>query len=908
MTPDTSVRDQFIGNLLYVDIKTSRPPTRILTLELFGSAAAATDSLIIAEDPEARYDAAVTDKLFTRLHGLRGALYVADPIESAHPEWQRITGFLSELPFIDLKLLVSVFFPQLATDTLSGFNRAFALESDQPIATQCRNLYGVTCNKLRSLPGAAQRQLRTIFRGLPGQYSEWIERVSALAATTAPEIAPEMLVSLDRFENLTSGEGIKPEELEDFFTGKSSRGEVVSEFEVRRGQSFYAQKVLTNLANGGVSLVEAATGTGKSIGYLLPLISVCHTHRERGIVVTRTKSLQEQLFRSDLTKIARLIPNGMQISILKGLGNYLCLLRYKVFISELAEQMGRYPAEALAALVVWEQDTKSGDLTETAIFEKGGADRLMFRVTVDEGSCLRRNCQFYSDCYGFRARKQAARSQVVITNYALLFSDLVSNADLLGKADHIIFDEAHRIQAEAVNAFSETVGLQALSRWLERISGEKFRSFLVSSLDVDDDSSFEVADFSNTAALLSDNVKILYQNIRDQLERRQREPGARVRFLPGDQLHAEITRVVHANEDAFNTVRSTLAELQQSSPGATDDSDLEGVTSFRRVASTIISHIETLVKIAVTEREASPEVSTSDELVFWALLGMNSDIYVTVAPVEVGQLLHSELYPRYHSLLFTSATLDSEDEFSWIKARLGLRRDSEYEAEQLKLPSPFPLRDQLRIVLARFLPPPNQPDYVKRLGRMLGRIVKQNPLPTLVLCTSYSMVERLADFMAADVEPANLLVQRSDVPAQALLNRFRRQKRGVLIGTESFWEGVDLPGDLLRLLVLTRMPFAVPDDPLEQARQERATQAGENAFMTVSIPSAVLKYRQGIGRMIRSAADWGVVVVSDSRMGHKRYGQIFIAASPVEVDIYDQEGELISAVNEWLSAHRSSSS
>jgi ATP-dependent DNA helicase DinG len=275
-----------------------------------------------------------------------------------------------------------------------------------------------------------------------------------------------------------------------------------------------------------------------------------------------------------------------------------------------------------------------------------------------------------------------------------------------------------------------------------------------------------------------------------------------------------------------------------------------------------------------------------------------------MAPVEVGALLHDKLYPRYHSLFFTSATLDSEDNFAWIKARLGLTAESEIEAQQFKLPSPFPLKEQLKLLLARFLPPPNHPEYVKRLGKLLSRIVKQNPLPTLVLCTSYRMVEDIAGIMAKAVDRASLLVQRSDIPAQTLLNRFRRQKRGVLIGTESFWEGIDLPGELLRLLILTRMPFAVPDDPLEQARQEKATQAGESAFMTVSIPAAVLKYRQGIGRMIRSASDWGAVIVTDSRMGRKRYGQIFLAASPVEVDICDQEVELSKAVEIWFAHHR----
>ena len=237
-------------------------------------------------------------------------------------------------------------------------------------------------------------------------------------------------------------------------------------YEMRKGQAKYAQAVLKSIQQHATVLLEAATGTGKSLGYLLPLIASCAENENRAVIVTRTKSLQEQLFRSDLRKIRSLIPDGFRVSLLKGLGNYLCLLKYKLFLSDLSEHMGRIPAEYMAALVVWEHSTESGDLTETAIFDQPDSEDLLPKITLEEGSCLGKDCQFYNDCYAFRARKSAARSNIVITNYALLFSDLVSGGDILGRFSHAIFDEAHRLEHEAINSFSEVLPMQAFARSL----------------------------------------------------------------------------------------------------------------------------------------------------------------------------------------------------------------------------------------------------------------------------------------------------------------------------------------------------------------------------------------------------------------------------------------------------------
>ncbi len=298
-------------------------------------------------------------------------------------------------------------------------------------------------------------------------------------------------------------------------------------------------------------------------------------------------------------------------------------------------------------------------------------------------------------------------------------------------------------------------------------------------------------------------------------------------------------------------------------------------------------------------------VVADESEVMWAHLLDSGEVWITIAPLNVGDLLARRLYSKFDSIVFTSATLDSEDEFEWTSSRLGFSADSEHTAFKVKIRSPFPLDEQLRIGLARYLPAPNEPGYAAKLSNLILKFRSSARLPTLVLCTSYRMVEDLAKpLLDSQGRAGEVLYQTPDTLPQTLLNRFRLTRNAILIGTESFWEGIDLPDELLRLLFITRLPFAVPDDPLELARQEQAEKKGDNAFMTISLPQAVLKYRQGVGRMIRSASDWGAVIITDSRMGRKSYGRILVAASPVQISIYDNETQLVNETAQWLKSKK----
>ncbi len=879
---------------LWCDIKAPSATARILSLEVFelgDQNNRPIDALVVPEESEVPVSSAKIEKFFLALQGATGFKFLNRDLYSQSREWQRVDTLLAKAPLIDLAFMLRLFFPTLTARSLSEYEKAFELPKGASPPEALARLIEILNLRARELPGGTVRALKTIFRGLAPEYAAWLNQLPRVKPDASYAIDPEYLNTLDRFENLTSGSRLSTDDVIQLFSETGKMSQFIDGYEMRKGQAKYAQAVLKCIQQHASVLLEAATGTGKSLGYLLPTIASCAESENRAVIVTRTKSLQEQLFRSDLRKIRGLVPDGFRVSLLKGLGNYLCLLKYKLFLSDLSEHMGRIPPEYMAALVVWEHSTESGDLTETAIFDQPDSEDLLPKITLEEGSCLGKECQFYSDCYAFRARKSAARSNIVITNYALLFSDLVSGGDILGRFSHAVLDEAHRLEHEAINSFSEVLPLQAFARSLERLADEKTLPLLNQALESADSPEMMIG-LENLLARLHSRVSIATESVRQILRRGSRSQQDRVRFRNNEPIHDILCDLWVTEKEYLVQLRETLSQIQTGLTPKSEDEKVEGLTQLRRQTAALARFVSILEHCSAVGDESE---------VMWAHLYDSGEVWVTIAPLNVGDLLARKLYSKFDSMVFTSATLDSEDDFEWTSSRLGISSDSEHANYKVKIRSPFPLDDQLRIGLARYLPAPNEPGYAAKLSNLILKFRSSARLPTLVLCTSYRMVEDLAKpLLDTHGKAGEVLYQTPDTLPQTLLSRFRLARNAILIGTESFWEGIDLPDELLRLLFITRLPFAVPDDPLELARQEQAEKKGDNPFMTISLPQAVLKYRQGVGRMIRSATDWGAVIITDSRMGKKNYGRILVAASPVPVNVYDSESQLINETSQWL--------
>ncbi|MFH2055767.1 MAG: helicase C-terminal domain-containing protein, partial [bacterium] len=401
-----------------------------------------------------------------------------------------------------------------------------------------------------------------------------------------------------------------------------------------------------------------------------------------------------------------------------------------------------------------------------------------------------------------------------------------------------------------------------------------------------------LAELQNLSSKLAISTNELAQDLAALLQEPKSTPGSRRRFQPGDQVHQLIAKTWFQEAADCRELHELLVDLLSELTAVGDSSQKTEIAEARRRLTQLSDSLEIFKALALED---------GSRLVMWSGLTSAGNVYLTGAPLQIGELLAERFYPGFRSIVFTSATLDSEDDFAWISQRLGLSNNPKISLMRLKQRSPFALSEQLKVMVAAFLPPPNASNYAPRLAELLVRLRQAVRMSTLVLCTSYQMIRDLeAALQQHGSFPGELLLQRPDISAPRLLARFRASRGSMLIGTESFWEGVDLPDDTLRLLVLTRLPFPVPDDPLEQVKSEQAEAIGQSPFMTVSLPAAVLKFRQALGRVIRSASDWGAVLVSDSRMSRKRYGAIFHDAAGVPVETCEHPSTLLRDLTAWL--------
>lgn len=870
---------------------------KLLLIERFSLSGLQTrpeDSLTLpAPDPDRPPVSQTTriESFFTNVAESRGYWYSDIKGLPPNKEWNTAWKFLENSDLVELRQLLTILFPTLTARTVTGLSRAFKLEDIPEEAAQLTRLIEIAESKAHSLSRGQLRQLKKRAALLKNPLSEWAESLQPSATSTDFDLDPTYFSDLDRYSALTNGEAPAPEHASDVLSDAELGTRLIDGFELRKGQARYAAAVSNALRTGQFLLAEAATGTGKSIGYLLPTIAATYANESRAVIVTRTKPLQGQLFLNDLRKLHKLLPPGFKVALLKGLANYLCLLRYKSFQSDPEIEANPDAVAALMALQIWQEETASGDLSEVELLSRVEAESVTAQVTIDERGCLGQGCPYYKECYAFRARRRAQKSDLVITNYALLLSDLVSGSRILGRFEFAVLDEAHRFEDEATRAFSLQLSPAYMARLLALHAGPKNETLLL-ELTARKDSEDRISEISDLASDLESVVADLARETAERLRRQHHSQGGRIRFQPGDPVHDYLSRCWDQYEDRFRALRRHINDLLPELSSQTESEQRAESAEARRRLTQLAESIDTLKALA--EEDGS-------RLVMWGIFTASGNPVLTGAPLDVGKLLGERFYPSYRSVVFTSATLDSEDDFEWTSRRLGLHENPDIQVARLKQASPFPLSEQLKVSVAAFLPPPNVNDYPRRLAELLLRLRQSVRVSTLVLCTSHQMIVDLETcLLQQGTFPGELLIQKPDLSVPRLLARFRSTPGATLIGTESFWEGVDLPDDTLRLLVLTRLPFPVPDDPLEQVKSEHAEKLGLSPFMNVSLPTAVLKFRQALGRVIRSASDWGVVLVSDSRMSRKRYGAIFHEAAGVPVDTFEHPSLLCRETADWL--------
>jgi ATP-dependent DNA helicase DinG len=606
-------------------------------------------------------------------------------------------------------------------------------------------------------------------------------------------------------------------------------------YEVRPGQLDMAEQVADALRTRRPLMVEAGTGTGKTLAYLVPAV----LSGLKVVISTGTKNLQEQIFRKDIPLLQREL--SFKAACMKGISNYLCLRRFSEYSANSALGISGEPDVSLDSIRDWARITESGDRAELPDLAD---DAPIWReISATPETRLGPGCPHFERCFVTQARRRAQGAEIVIVNHHLFFADLSlraawPNAQLLPKYEAVIFDEAHQLEDVATDYFGvgvSTLRLGALIRDCERAVSQGNAPH---KLDL-------------TLGHVEARARILFDELRLRLKRDEKSP-----------IHAEIWR--GPPEKAAHALDTALEELEAALGGAHDCADGgEVADSLANRARSIRDDLSTLVDGAQKHDRKH---------VFWAETRGKS-VLLHASPVDVSNIVRQHVLGAVDTAIFTSATLTAAGNFDFVRARLGL--DSALEA---RLASPFDYSEQALLYLPRDLPAPADDGFAEKAAERMFELVQITDGRAFLLFTSYRQLERVHRLLAPRLKQP-VLVQ-GEKPKHLLVEEFKRKVGSVLFATASFWEGVDVVGEALSLVVIDKLPFAPPDDPIVAARSARLEDEGQDPFHTYQIPRAALALAQGFGRLIRHRGDRGIVALLDRRAVTKPYGRRVLAGLP----------------------------
>lgn len=683
-----------------------------------------------------------------------------------------------------------------------------------------------------------------------------------------------------------------------------------SEYEYRKEQVQLMALVADALNDGKHLLAEAGTGIGKSLAYLIPAARFAMDNNERVVVSTHTIHLQEQLLKKDIPLMREALGWDVRVALLKGRTNYVCLRRFDELISHHVMPMGRDERRALARVIAWLAKTASGDRGEIGLY--GPGEPVWGMICATPGSCALARCPYRERCFVNASRKLAAASHIVVVNHSLVFSDIAAQNKVIPSYSHIVFDEAHHLEDCATDhlGVNLSVGemLTLAQEWNQRshVLGRIQRS------------------------ALTPETRMLLDECADEIVLRSQSASSHLRDL-GNLLGAVVPR--GASPEWSGRLSQRLLPHTMSGPEwqAVRSVATNAATSLRQMASMLASLSELLAdesdhtdvlglaQLALSGAMSSDEAARGidevvchddEETVRWLEASPNAlpeSITLRSAPVDVSPLLKDRLFESLRSVTMTSATLSVEGGFDFIKRRLGLH---EYDATRLIeeiIGAPFQYNEQALLCIPNDMPSVQRTEsseIARRVTMFLEELVLAIGGRTLVLFTSHRLLQEVYHSLRPLMEQNDicLLAQGIDGSRTRLIEELRSSDRTVVFGSNSFWEGVDVPGDSLSCVLMVRLPFWPPTIPVLQARQEKMERAGRSSFAGLALPQAVIRFKQGFGRLIRTRQDRGAVIVMDQRLtpGGSNYGQRFINSLPGPRMFTGTCSETITAVCQWL--------
>jgi ATP-dependent DNA helicase DinG len=625
-------------------------------------------------------------------------------------------------------------------------------------------------------------------------------------------------------------------------------------YEPREGQKVMAGEVATTLESGGTLLIEAGTGTGKTLGYLIPAI----LSGERVLVSTGTKNLQEQIYFKDLPALQQALGISFSATLMKGRSNYLCLHRFEMYrdgvsagISAPGRLIDTSDRVLLPVVDAWARTTTTGDRAELRDLPE---DLPMWKeIAAEADTCLGNDCPRYSECFVTRMRQQAAESDVVIVNHHLLCADAAVRqseyGEVIPSCATLVVDEAHQLEDVATQYF-----------------GVAISSFRVDELVRDGARVGGTGAFGRAA-------EQTYRNL-ERVAEHARTFFTGVAMARVAETRARYTAESIAGHFEDGMLLAGALEALESSLGLPGVVGPDGAGGAQASGGEPGESVATLIR-RVGELKTSLRflMRASDEDFVYFIESRGRSVHLRASPIDVSRIVQDTLFSRMRAVVLTSATLRVDASFTYLKGRLGIA-----SAREISVASDFDYRTQALLYLPRRMPPPRTPGFNEAVAREVTELLKRSRGRAFVLFTSYASLRSVQPYVEMTL-PYPILVQGT-APRNALIEQFRSTPDAVLLATSSFWQGVDVVGDALSCVVIDKLPFASPGDPVTAARIEAMSAAGEDAFASYQVPLAILALQQGLGRLIRHRTDRGVLAVLDPRLKTMGYGRRFLASLP----------------------------
>jgi len=713
----------------------------------------------------------------------------------------------------------------------------------------------------------------------------------------------------DYGDNVIGSNSIEP--MDDYFPIETDRineifdnrlREVLDDYEERPQQLEMAAQVAGAFNRSELFLAEAPTGIGKSLAYLVSALMWSYLNSEGVIISTQTKNLQDQLFNKDIPLVKEALRFDFKAVLLKGRGNYLCLFKYYELLREAISSFDADQRHALLPLVVWAETTKTGDIAECGGFNPGRNRYLWTRISCEGNFCLGRMCRYYKRCFLIRVRNEALTAHLRIINHHLFFADFASGGELVRATGHAIMDEAHNLEKVAASYLGPEINPYLFNMFFNQIYMNRPTEtgfIMLAKLNVSKLAEADSRKINSLISKVQKSMAIARNSLTDFFDklaasilkqRGRNNESKEIRYY-------DLTKYI--DKDKIETGRLSLLKLESTLIDLSDELDFADSLDDK---NQLVVRCRSLAQ-DLTELRSSYEFLVypeNNDYVYWIDLWKRREIKLISAPIEVGKLLDEQLYDHLKTLILSSATLSAASNFSFLKRRLGLDLSSSERTCELALGSPFDLDKNIGFFEAGFMPVPNSPEFNKSTAAVIGELFNAVRVKGMVLFTSYKSITSVVSNVGQKLlsQGFELFVQDNSLSPFQLLSRYRQSSKGIIFGTDSFWEGVDLPGAELELLIIVKLPFAVPDRPWIKANLDKIEADGGNSFIEFSLPEAVIKFRQGFGRLIRKKSDRGCVVMLDSRLSGKKYGRYFSASVKPQLQYCRNLESLIDGVKQ----------